>query len=262
MDQLQAFVSFFTISDVTINSVVSGTIAGILATPVVAFVIWIFKRGKQACILYPKRKLWRDFVNINNEIPIILTTRTNPEKRSSTQKVSLTEVSAYSEIRILFESLKKKAVLKPAKEGDYEEISKSSYIALGGQKSNEITKRFLQENESKFKVIWDESDEESLIVGGFKYTAKKDSDGYIAKDYGVILKTNSTNGTGKKISVMAIFGIHGYGTLGAVLCATDKPIVPLFSNKPDILVVVEVEVKKQAVIDYKILKELVGVSHG
>jgi uncharacterized protein len=191
---------------------IQSIIASLSAVGLIAVVRVIIIYFQKHLKFSPFKKIWDCFVD--GDTVIFLTGR----DQGDTIKVSYNETIAAARIKDLLKIPLLKKKQRIIIETDYSiKIDDKNIITLGSEKTNRITKSIL--NIISGYIDYDYTLSNDLVINNeiFKSSFK---DGYLQKDYGLIVKTNNPFNSLKKVLVIA--GNHGLGTQASVLSLINK----------------------------------------
>lgn len=229
-----------------------GAIAGSILT--VAFSVT--RRLPEIKYYFVARNLWKPFLSKPRVTSVVLTTK-DSDRKSGTQKVSLSEVKAFSELRSTFSRLKIDTQLVQDPYANLAGLSGQHIISIGGPKNNNVTREILALAAIKYRMpfFYDEPSG-CLQEGTTQLTYKEAQDGTLLKDYGFVIRVTGLSNN-KKISYLVAFGLRGRGTWGAVkaLTADNELMLKIDSRvkNNDFAMLIEFEFKNNSLIDTKIL---------
>ncbi|UCV24127.1 hypothetical protein [Ferribacterium limneticum] len=233
-----------------------GAIAGSSVTIILGAIGYIWTQLTELRHNFVARNLWKPFLSNPRETSVVLTTK-DSNRKSGTQKVSLSEVQAFSELRSTLSRLKIDTNLVQDPDADLAKLSGKHIISIGGPKNNNVTREILALAANKYRIpfFYDET-RECLQEGNNQFLSEEAQDGTLLKDYGFVIRVTGLNGNGK-ISYLVAFGLRGRGTWGAVkaLTADDKLMLKIDSyvGKNDFAMLIEFNFNHNLLIGTKIL---------
>ncbi|QSA97672.1 hypothetical protein [Methylococcus sp. EFPC2] len=233
-----------------------GAIAGSILTFLLGLFYRVVTRLKEIRHNWFARNLWKPFLSNPRATWVVLTTKSSSRK-SGTQKVSLSEVQAFSELRNTLSRLKIDTELIQDPSADLTRLKGRHVISIGGPKSNNVTQDILALAKSKYRIpfLYD-PDSESLLDGGNKYKSELAQDETLLKDFGLVIRITGSNGNATS-SYLVAFGLRGRGTWGVVKALTTDDF--LMKNidsqvgKSDFAMLMEFNFNNNNLIDSKIL---------
>lgn len=233
-----------------------GAIAGSLMTIIISAIGFIWTRLSEIKHYFLARNLWKPFLSNPRATSVVLTTK-DSNRKSGTQKVSLSEVQAFSELRNTLSRLKIDTNLVQDSDADLGRLSGKHIISIGGPKNNNVTREILALASNKYRIpiFYDEA-RECLQDGSTQFLSEEAQDGTLLKDYGFVIRVTGLSGNGK-ISYLVAFGLRGRGTWGAVkaLTADDDLMLKIDSRvrDNDFAMLIELNFKHNLLIGTKIL---------
>lgn len=232
---------------------IRGAIAGIFLTGLFT-IIQKFPWLKR---YFLAKNIWKPFMGKPRSSWVVLTTKASSRK-SGTQKVSLSEVQAFSELENVLADLNINTELTKKPDVHLQDLQGRHIISIGGPRNNNITREILSAVENKYKIIPFQYEENKLhlIAGGKILESQEAADGTLLKDFGLIIRVTGLNNS-PAISYLVAFALRGHGTWGTVSAlTTDGKLMSSIDKavgKNDFAVLLEFDFEKNSLVTTKIL---------
>lgn len=192
--------------------------------------------------------VWKPFTSGEDPLAIILSTRPGPHARS-TPRISFNEMLSFSELSQLCSRVHRQIQPLPS-DVDVELLKSRDLVILGGPLINPIAEIVWRLVQHDIPICFN-SDTSGFVSQGKDYVAEYAADGTVMRDYGVVVRCKSPLLQGDGRHVMLCFGIHGYGSRGALCSVMQGHIarsIGTLAHGGDFVALIEVAVKGHAVL--------------
>lgn len=199
------------------SSIATGIISSLiysLVSATIAISLWRFRARRY-------RKIWAEALRFRAESLIILSARA-ARHANDVPRCSASEVRALVKATALLQRFRTQNYFRVSTDVSDDELRSKNLIVLGSGKANVVAARAIR-SLSPAGLSFDPTGR-TIHLNGHSYAPEYDSSGALTADYALIVKAANPfrHYQSQARTLLMFMGLHGIGTEGAVLAATDR----------------------------------------